>query len=116
NVSAIYGAGAMNEAKPATPGKLSRGMMLLCLAAAGITFYLMFTYRGPFQWIAEAQLKWGGQYSEKVTFLLTYLLVLGVLAGLAWVVRKVGLLSEPAGDNRHAAASLSEWIIFVLIG
>ena len=95
--------------------ELSRGMMLLCLAAGAITFYLMFAYRGPFQWIAEAQLKWMGAYSEKLTFLLTYLLVMGVLAGLAWVVRKVGLPSEPGGEKR-AGASLSEWIIFVLIG
>src|SRR5205807_666814 len=83
--------------------------------AAGMSLYFMFAYRGPFQWIAEAQLKWMGAYSEKLTFLLTFGIVMGLMAGLAWVVKKAGLRSEPGGEKR-AVASLSEWIIFVLIG
>jgi hypothetical protein len=62
-----------------------------------LTFYFMFTYTGPFQWLAETQLRWWGSYEEKLTFLFTFIL-LGLPAGAAVLV-----LKKLSGDKGHAA-------------
>lgn len=56
-----------------------RGMVGLGLSLAA-TFYFMFTYTGPFQWLAELQLHRMGSYSEKLTFLVVCLGIFGLLA------------------------------------
>src|SRR4051794_35244846 len=65
---------------------------VLTLVAAG--FYFMFTYTGPFQWLAELQLRLMDGYSEELTFILTICLVF-IPAALVWkcvqvAVRKMG--------------------------
>lgn len=59
------------------------------ILAGGLTFYWMQTYTGPFEWFAELQLRWMGQYTEKLTFMLTFLVAYGVLALLYLPVRRV---------------------------
>ena len=46
----------------------------LMVGVMALTFYFMITYTGPFQWLAELQLKWWGSYEETITFLLTFIL------------------------------------------
>ena len=63
-------------------------------ALLGLSFYFMFTYTGPFQWLAELQLKWMDSYSEKLTLILT-MIVLVVPAAAVWklcelAVRRMG--------------------------
>jgi hypothetical protein len=57
------------------------------LAILGITFYWMFTYTGPYRYLAEWQLKWIGSYDRNVTCLLVLSgLIFGSLFGLLGLV------------------------------
>jgi len=57
------------------------------LAILGVTFYWMFTYTGPYRYLAELQLKWIGSYSRNVTCLLVFSgLIFGSLFGLLGLV------------------------------
>jgi hypothetical protein len=57
------------------------------LAILGITFYWMFTYTGPYRYLAELQLKWFGSYYPNVTCLLVFSgLIFGSLFGLLGLV------------------------------
>src|SRR6266487_5391751 len=74
--------------------ELSRPALVGTIALVAISFYFMFTYTGPFQWLAELQLRWMNSYSEKFTLLLT-MLVLIIPAGAIWKivdisVKKIG--------------------------
>src|SRR5881392_3763159 len=75
--------GPLSEVKPTTPAK-PQGLTPIgwagLIAMMGLTFYFMFTYTGPFEWLAELQLKWFGWYSEKLTFVGTMFILLVPLA------------------------------------
>src|SRR5258706_1715563 len=81
------GAEAPKEAEVAKQKQMSAlgwvGMGLLVL----LTFYFAFTYSGPFQWLAELQLKLMNSYSEKVTFLLTMFALIIPVMGIAKLVQ-----------------------------
>ena len=86
------------EAGKAGPNPMDKEMNPLAVvgvfALLGLSFYFMFTYTGPFQWLAELQLKWMDSYSEKLTLILT-MVVLLVPAGAVWklidvAVKKMG--------------------------
>jgi hypothetical protein len=54
---------------------------LVGLAIISATFYWMFTYSGPYRYLAELQLKWWGSYDLSLTCLLVFSsLVIGLLA------------------------------------
>jgi len=56
-------------------------LALVALPILGITFYWMFTYSGPYRYLAELELKWIGSYSPELTWLLVFLgLFLGLLS------------------------------------
>jgi hypothetical protein len=60
----------------AAPGqKMSPLMIVLLIVGMGLSFYMMFEYVGPFEWLAELQLRWFGSYSEKLTFVFTFLAI-----------------------------------------
>src|SRR6266566_8783614 len=77
---------SLGENKPIAPAK-NQGLTPIgwagLIAMLALTFYFMFTYTGPFKWLAELQLKWIGSYSEKLTFIVTMFVVLIPLA-IAW--------------------------------
>src|SRR5436190_982229 len=87
----------LQEIRPAAPAKnqqLTATGWVGLIATMGLTFYFMFTYTGPFKWIAELQLKWMESYSEKLTFVVT-MLVLFVPLAVLWkfvqtAVKKLG--------------------------
>jgi hypothetical protein len=58
------------------------------LLAGGLTAYFIFDYSGPYRWIAEAQMSIMGSFSQKLAFLLTFLVVWGVVALVALPLRK----------------------------
>lgn len=76
------------------------------IVGGGLTFYWMHTYTGPFEWFAELQLRLMGQYTEKVTFLLTFLVAYGALAlvylPVRWALRS-GVATGAAGAGANAA-------------
>jgi hypothetical protein len=60
---------------------------LLAVAAAGVSLYWMFTYSGPYRYLAELQLKWFGSYVPKLTVIVVMLGALGVAALIRLVFR-----------------------------
>jgi hypothetical protein len=63
------------------------------VAILGVLFYWMFTYSGPYRFLAELQLKWFGFYSPKLTFLL----IAGALfVGLMASVKAIKLIFRGA--------------------
>jgi hypothetical protein len=94
------------EGKPAAMDKeMKPAAVVGIFALIGLSFYFMFTYTGPFQWLAELQLKWMDSYSEKLTFLLA-MIVLVIPAAAIWkvielAVRKMG----PGGGGTAAEAA-----------
>src|SRR5438046_10241678 len=77
---------SLGENKPIAPAKNQQltpiGWAGL-IAMMALTFYFMFTYTGPFKWLAELQLRWMGSYSEKLTFIGTIFL-LWIRLALMW--------------------------------
>lgn len=71
--------GAKQEARKMNPVKpqISRAVVLVMLLLGGITSYWMFTYSGPYRYVAELQMNWFGSYSRADT--------VGIVA-LGWVV------------------------------
>jgi hypothetical protein len=74
----------------------------------------MFTYTGPFQWLAELQLRWMDSYSEKFTFVLT-MVALVLPAWLIWkfvevAIRRLGPGVGNAGDSAVAGAAGSSGV------
>lgn len=62
--------------------------MVLVLVLLGVPFVFMFTYTGPFQWLAELQLSLAGSYEESLTLVFTLLIWLGFCALIKLVVAK----------------------------
>src|SRR3954451_2006836 len=58
------------------------------LLAGGLTAYFIYDYSGPYRWVAEAQMSIMGSFSQKLSFLLTFLVVWGVVALIALPLRK----------------------------
>lgn len=59
----------------------------------GITFYWMFTYSGPYRYLAELQLKWLGSYSPELT---AVLVLSGLFLGLLVIAGAIKLLFRGA--------------------
>ena len=57
------------------------------LVGIGAAFYWMFTYSGPYRFLAELQLKWFGWYVPKLTLILIVLGFLGVAGAVKVVFR-----------------------------
>jgi len=70
--------------------ELSRPALVGTIALVAISFYFMLTYTGPFQWLAELQLRWMDSYNEKLTLILT-VFVLFIPAAAAWKIVKVSV-------------------------
>jgi hypothetical protein len=67
----------------------------------GVAFYWMFTYSGPYRYLAELQLKWMGFYSPKLTILLIFAgLFLGLLA-IAAAIKLVFRGAERSISETH---------------
>lgn len=86
---------------------------ILALASAGATFYLMLNYLGPYQWLAEFQLRRMGFYSEKLTFVLTMLLIWTALMIVTWPLRR---LFSAGGTAPRRGTEFSTSLIVMLIG
>src|SRR4051794_21188804 len=85
------------------PGWVGMGLLVL------LTFYFAFTYSGPFQWLAELQLKLMNWYSEKVTFLLTMFALIIPVMGIAKLVQvAVKRLGPGAGGVVASAAGATK--------
>jgi hypothetical protein len=105
----------------ASPGKLSPFQLLMLLLAMGATFWMMFAYIGPFQWIAEFQLAHMGSYSEKLTFVLTFLVLMGGLMLVTYPIRKaLGATAATAaaatGGSQGGGGALAGGLIIALVG
>jgi hypothetical protein len=75
------------QLEPAFKPQHGKWVALVGLAILGITFYWMFTYSGPYRYLAELQLKWFASYDPKLTTLLVFSgLVLGLL-GIAVTIK-----------------------------
>jgi len=60
---------------------------LFVVGATGISMYWMFTYSGPYRYLAELQLKWFGSYVPKLTVMVIVLVLMGVGALIQLVLR-----------------------------
>ena len=86
---------------------------VLALASAGAAFYLMLNYLGPYQWLAEFQLRRLGSYSEKLTLILTTLLIWAALMIVTWPLRRLFFVAS-TGQRRGTEFSTS--LITMIIG
>lgn len=81
--------------------KIGVKQSLLIAAVMGVSFYWMFTYSGPYRYLAELQIKWLGWYVPKVTLLLIVLGLFGIAALgkliLQGAERSAPVLPQPAG-------------------
>jgi hypothetical protein len=97
---------------PAAANKLSPfGWFCVGLGVA-LTFYQMLKYVGPFQWLAELQLRWFGGYGEEITFVLTFAATTGAIALVGMPLRK--LMPASGGAERFLATPQS--LILQVIG
>ncbi len=77
----------------------------------GLAFYFMFTYSGPYQWIAELELRWMGSYHEELTLILTMFALILPAVGIAKLMRMAvkklgpGIGTAPAAGNITNGAS-----------
>ena len=116
---------------PAPPKPQAAAAVAAIFGLAGLSFYFMFTYTGPFQWLAELQLKWLELYSEKLTLILTMLvLMLPAIAFLQLVKVAMktlapGRLSNSTGSTVIAGGAsgrkapdfrIPQWVIFPFLG
>src|SRR4051812_13851960 len=90
-------AGPEAVSKPSPMDKqLSRPALFGTIALVALSFYFMFTYTGPFQWLAELQMKWMDSYNEKMTLILT-VLVLFLPAAAIWKIVEVAVKTGGPG-------------------
>jgi hypothetical protein len=91
---------------------------MMTLLAGGGAFWMMFSYTGPFQWIAEFQLQhMGGSYSEKLTFLLTFLVLWGGLMAASYPMRKAfNLNATPDRTGGSSGGESAGGLIVALVG
>jgi hypothetical protein len=84
--------------EPVFRSKMGKLLALaLGVAPLGMTFYWMFTYSGPYRYLAELELKWIGSYDRNLTCLLVLSgLLLGLLFGLLGIVAAIKLLFRGA--------------------
>jgi hypothetical protein len=60
------------------------------IAFIGLDFYWLFTRSGPVPWLAKQQASLLNSFwSLKLTFLIIFLVQIGLLLGLKWVVEKI---------------------------
>ena len=95
-------------AAPAKNQQLSKVGWAGLTVIMALTFYFMFTYTGPFKWMAELQLNWIGSYSEKLTFVFTMFLLL-IPAAVIWklvesAIKKLGPGIAPPPAQSPAVA------------
>ena len=93
--------------------KLSPLDMGILGGAIALNFYWMISYTGPFQWLAELQLKWWESYTEKLTFVITFMVTYGLLALLTWPMRKIIKSGSDLGQKFDA---FGRWGIFAIVG
>src|SRR3954464_13787932 len=99
----------LKEIKPAAPAKNQQLTPIAwagLIAMMGLTFYFMFTYTGPFEWLAELQLKWFGSYSEKLTFVGTMFVLLIPLA-IVWKIILTAVKKLGPGTRAKTDAGLT---------
>jgi len=84
------------QLEPAFKPQHGKRVALVGLAILGITFYWMFTYSGPYRYLAELQLKWFASYDPKLTTLLVFS---GLVLGLLGIAATIKLLFR--GAERH---------------
>ena len=81
--------------------KIGVKQYLLIAPVMGLSFYWMFTYSGPYRYLAEQQIKWFGWYVPKLTLLLIVLGLFGIVALgkliLQGAERPAPVLPQPAG-------------------
>jgi hypothetical protein len=68
-------------------------LALVALPILGITFYWMFTYSGPYRYLAELELKWIGSYSPDLTVVV---ILMGLFLGLLCTAASIKLLFRGA--------------------
>jgi len=88
--------------KPMNPAAIVAIVLLIALA-----FYFMFTYTGPYQWLAELELRWMGSYSEKLTLVLTMLALILPAAGIAKLIRLAVTKLGPGGGTASVATAIA---------
>jgi hypothetical protein len=116
---------AAGKSKPmSAAGWVAMGLLVL------LSFYFMFTYSGPYQWLAELQLKLMNSYSEKLTLLLTMLALLlpaaGILKLMQMGVKSLGpggagkstvaRAASGASGSKVADIRIPQWVILPFLG
>jgi hypothetical protein len=86
------------QLEPVFHSKMGRLLALaLGVSVLGITFYWMFTYSGPYRYLAELQLKWLESYSPELTAVLTISgLLIGLLFGVSGIAVAIKFLFQGA--------------------
>lgn len=83
----------------------SKMATLAALAFTGVTLYWMFTYSGPYRYLAELQLKWFGSYVPKLTALVIILGLMGSAATIKFIMK--GAERSVPGAPRTTAATIA---------
>src|SRR6266550_424857 len=121
------GAEGAQEAGAPKNKQMSAAAWASILLLMALPFYFMFTYTGPYQWLAELQLRLMNSYSEKLTLVLTMLLVILPAAGIAKLVavtvKRMGpgagaVAAVAAGSTGTKAGDwrIPQWVILPMLG
>lgn len=91
---------------------------LVSAALLGITFYWMFTYSGPYRYLAELQIRWFGSYEPKITWLIVFsglfLVAASNAAFLAFILKGAerpvpGMPTAPTATPAPATQVAERW-------
>ena len=85
------------------------------LAGVGLGLYWMFTYSGPYRYLAELQLKWFGSYVPKLTVILIVLAFLGI-AAIAKLVLRGAERPAPAMPQGYVGTSPASGVTGTPVG
>ncbi len=81
--------------------KIGVKQSVLIAAIMGVSFYWLFTYSGPYRYLAELQIQWFGWYVPKLTLLVIVLGLFGIVALVKLILRgaerPAPTLPQPAG-------------------
>lgn len=86
------------------------------------TIYCAFSYAGPFRWIAELSMSVFGSYSPKLTFMLSFIVLLLPSAALAARLKAQSSPQEQAERKRAGAARdakllrVQSWLMLATVG
>jgi hypothetical protein len=110
------------QLEPVFKPQHGKWVALLALPIVGITLYWMFTYSGPYRYLAELELKWIGSYEPALT---AVVILLGLSLGLLCIAAAIkslfrgaerpvpGMPTAPTAISEPAIQLVERWKAYI---